>query len=152
MAGAHSSARGWLPPTRQDNESAYDLNDLASWPVSVPLRRANPEDCLFLHRGAAKRIGKLRIPRGYSMPQRTAAALEAARSTIERHLLAAFAQLDAGTADVEIRKKLYASMIRQAVQIACERFPDNTALIEMLEKVADCLRPPSVEPSLVRNG
>ena len=80
---------------------------------------------------------------------RTVAALEAARATIERHLLAAFGQLDAGTADVEIRKHLYASMIRQAIQIARERFPDNAALVETIEKITACLRPAAAEPLLL---
>lgn len=81
-------------------------------------------------------------------PHRTAAALEAARATIERHLLAAFSQLDAGTADVEMRKQLYASMIRQAIHIARERFPDNAALVETIEKIMACLRPAHTEPLL----
>ncbi len=83
---------------------------------------------------------------------RTAAALEAARSTIERHLLAAFSQLDAGTADVEIRKQLYASMIRQAIQIARERFPDNAALVETIEKIVAAVRPAPAEPLLLQHG
>jgi hypothetical protein len=82
------------------------------------------------------------------MPHRTAAALDAARSTIERHLLTAFGQLDAGTADVEIRKQLYASMIRQAIQLACERFPDNAALVETIESFKACVRSARIEPSV----
>lgn len=83
---------------------------------------------------------------------RSATALEAARSTIERHLLAAFGQLDAGTGDVEIRKQLYAGLIRQAVHIARERLPDNATLIETIERIAACLRPTPPEPLLVGHG
>lgn len=83
---------------------------------------------------------------------RTAEAIEAARSTIERHLLAAFRQLDAGTADVEIRKQLYASMIHHAIQIARERLPDNAALVETIDKIVACLRPSAAEPALLQFG
>ncbi len=81
---------------------------------------------------------------------RTAAALQAARTTIQRHLLAAFGQLDSETPDVEIRKQLYADLIRQAVHLAGERFPDNRALVEMIEKLFGHLGPSAAEPALLR--
>ncbi len=102
--------------------------------------------------GATAKRGDDVISGGKSMSaNRTAAALEATRATIERHLLAAFSQLDAGTSDVEIRKQLYARMIGQAIQIARERFPDNAALVETIEKIVASLRPSPAEPLLLRH-
>jgi hypothetical protein len=80
--------------------------------------------------------GQYLTNRGDCMSEsRTVAALQAAQATIQRHLLAAFSQLDSETPDVEIRKQLYADLIRQAVHLAGERFPNNRVLVEMIEKI-----------------
>lgn len=78
---------------------------------------------------------------------RTAAALQAARTTIERHLLAAFSQLDSETPHVDVRKQLYADLIRQAIHLAGQRFPDDGALVDMIETIFGHLKPAALRPA-----
>ena len=83
------------------------------------------------------------------MPEsRTVAALQAARTTIERHLVAAFSQLDSQTPYVEIRKQLYADLIRRAIHLAGERFPEDRVLLEMIDKLFAVLKLPTPQPAL----
>ena len=53
------------------------------------------------------------------------ATLQMADHVIDRHLGATFAQLDAGTSDVEARKLLYVRLVERAFAIARERLPDS---------------------------
>lgn len=87
------------------------------------------------------------------MPEsRTVAALQAARTTIERHLVAAFSQLDSQTPHVEIRKQLYADLIRRAIHLAGERFPDDRGLLDMIDKLLGPLKLSSADLALARTG
>ena len=65
------------------------------------------------------------------------ATLALARSMsalIERHLSAAFDQLDAETGDIEMRQKLHAAFISEAIISASSRFPQNDALIRSVDE------------------
>ncbi len=72
---------------------------------------------------------------------RIAAAMEAARPTIERLLRAAFEHLDALTPDVEIRRRLYASLISHAAGNAEERLPGGNVLRETIAELFRSFHP-----------
>lgn len=60
---------------------------------------------------------------------------------IERHLECAFSELDASTPLVDDRKQLHATLVKQAIQIAEERFPGNPALQTAIDEALDGLPP-----------
>lgn len=72
---------------------------------------------------------------------RVAAALEAARPTIERLLRATFEQLDALTPDVEVRRQLYAGLISRAAGKAEERLPGSIAIREAVAELVGAFHP-----------
>jgi hypothetical protein len=61
---------------------------------------------------------------------------------IERHLAAAFGELDSATGSVETRKRLHAAFVQQAILTASKRFPGNNALLEAIDSVMVVLREP----------
>lgn len=73
---------------------------------------------------------------------RVAAAMEAARPTIERLLRATFEQLDALTPDAEIRRNLYAGLISRAAGAAEERVPGSKAVREVIAELFRVFQPP----------
>lgn len=59
---------------------------------------------------------------------------------IERHLSAAFSQLDAETGDIETRQKLHAAFIREAIMTASSRFSQNDALSRAVDEALTLIR------------
>lgn len=64
---------------------------------------------------------------------RLEAVFELAGNQIRRLLSEAFDQLDAATGDVEMRKRLHALFIQEAILMTHRRFRDNRALAEAIE-------------------
>lgn len=82
--------------------------------------------------------------------QQIAETLRLGAATIERHLNAAFLELDASTHSVELRKHLHAIFIRKAIEVAGTRFPENGALQKTLDRMlAAVARNASATPALL---
>ena len=76
------------------------------------------------------------------MPETTRqAVVQMADFAIERHLTGSFAQLDAGTSDVQARKQLYARFVERALTMASERLPDPDWWGQVIGRMAEGCSP-----------
>lgn len=63
---------------------------------------------------------------------RDAQAVRSLQSLIEARLAAGFAELDSQTGNVEVRRQLYADLVRNAIGMARQRLPDNPFLEDLI--------------------
>lgn len=66
---------------------------------------------------------------------RHAQAVQSLQSLIEARLAAGFAELDSQTGNVEVRRQLYADLVRKAIGMARQRLPDNPFLEDLISAI-----------------
>jgi hypothetical protein len=77
-----------------------------------------------------------RSSRRSRIAEETPATGGAVDAIIERHLTELFGRLDAETGDIDLRKRLHAIAVGQAIDLAANRFADNPHLRDTLGRSA----------------